>query len=259
MEDPKSPPRRRTEFDDALKGYYQDHDELSPEESEDYRSLTAESVGSLILGFLSVLTFVSVVFIVFPIMGIVLGLLAIRKILRASEVLSGLGISTAGVALCLLFSVLGVGYQIYLYSFEIPPGYEPIKFTDLVADPVTGQLPEQALLLAVRRDSGGRLEPLVERFDEEGRQIMPPPVFIEGYMYPTRQVSDIDVFTLVPSIEQERFGAVTPNPTEMIGVKLLYSRIPYRTSTIRVGGYLFVDENYTQETPPYRLEADTVR
>ncbi|MDR0609309.1 MAG: hypothetical protein LBG58_04310 [Planctomycetaceae bacterium] len=247
MSDPFEPKRRRTEFDDALKGYYQDHDEVLPDDNPDYRSLTAESVGSLILGVLSILTFISLIFIIFPLLGLLLGILAIRKILQASEELSGLGISTAGVALSLIFAIAGISYQVYAYSFETPPGYLKIDFTQLVADSKTGRIPEEIIALT-------------PHLDELGNQIPGMPVFIEGYMYPTRQMTNIDRFMLVPAIEQGKFGATTRNPTEMIEVILSGDfKVPYRTSLVRVGGILYVEEHDTAGETPYRLEADVFR
>jgi hypothetical protein len=247
MTNTTEPKRRRTEFDDALKGYYQDHDEVRPEENPDYRSLTAESVGSLILGFLSILMFISLVFIVFPMMGIVLGVLAIRKILQASEELSGLGISTAGVALSLIFFIAGVSYHIYANNFETPAGYYEIDFAKLAADPKTGRIPEEIIALT-------------PHFDEQGNQTNGVPVFIEGYMFPTRQMTDIDRFMLVPAVEQGKFGTTTRNPTEMIEVILLGGlKVPYRTSPVRVGGILSVNENNNAGETPYQIDADVFR
>jgi hypothetical protein len=248
MSDPFESKHRHTEFDDALKGYYQDHDEVLPDDNLDYRSLTAESVGSLILGFLSALTFISLLFIIFPLLGILLGVLAIRKILRASEELSGLGLSTAGVALSILFAVAGIFYQTYVYSFETPSGYVKIDFIQLVADPKTGHLPEEIIALT-------------PQYDDQGNQIAPGvPVFIEGYMYPTRQMTQIDRFMLVPAIKQGQFGAATRNPTEMIEV--IFSgdlKISYRTNPVRIGGILHINEHNTTGETPYRIEADVFR
>lgn len=253
-------PRRRTEFDDALRGYYTDHDEIRPDENTDYRSLTAESVGSLILGFLSILTIVSGIFVIFPIMGIVLGILAIRKILGASEELSGLGISSAGVALSVLFALVGIAYQIHVSSFDVPLGYREIDFTKLSANPVTGKMSEEILDLAYTRDENNRIVPLRPQFDAQGNVIPPPPVFLEGYMFPTKNMSGIDFFMLVPSLEQGKFGTMTRSPTEMVEVNLLGGlSVPYRTSPVRVGGLLFVKENYTGDQMPYHIEADVFR
>ena len=258
--DSQVPKRRRTEFDDALKGYYTDHDEVRADENPDYRSLAAESVGSLILGVLSILTFMSVIFLIFPIMGIVLGVMAIRKILGASEELSGLGISSAGVALSVILAVSGIAYQMYAFSFETPPGYDKIDFSSLAADPTTGRIPEIILLYGYKRDAGNNRVPVLPRYTEDGTLIPPPPVFIEGFMYSTRQMTEIDTFVLVPALEQSKFGSITRSPTEMVEVELLGGvTATYRTSSVRVGGYLFVNENYASGELPYRIEADVFR
>ncbi|MDR3183432.1 MAG: DUF3299 domain-containing protein [Planctomycetaceae bacterium] len=236
--------RRRGEFDDALKGYYQDHDEVLPEELTDYRSLTAESVGSLILGVLSLLTFISGLFVIFPLLGIILGTLAIRKILHASKELGGLGFASAGVALSVICAVTGLTYQFYVSASQIPPGYVLITFADLAADPLTGQIPEEALKLAFRTNP-------------QTGEMSGTPVFIEGYMFPTRQRTEITNFMLVPSIEQSKFGAATRNPSEMVEVTMREElATEYKTSPVRVGGMLVVNEHPEPGQTPYSLNAD---
>ena len=238
--------QRRGEFDDALKGYYQDHDEVLPDENTDYRSLTAESVGSLILGFLSVLTFVSMLFVVFPIMGIVLGITAIRKILRATQELEGLGVASAGVGLSALLAIAGMVYQVYMTQYEVPFGYMEISFSDLLADSKTGRIPENIL----------RLSPYV---DEQGN-LHEQRVFIEGYMYPTRQMTEIRSFMLVPSVEQGAFGPITRNSTQMVDVTLSGDlRASYRSNPVKVGGTLTVNRDPAPGATPYSLKADIFR
>jgi len=239
--------RKRREFDDALKGYYQDHDEVLPDENTDYKSLTAESVGSLILGFLSALTFVSMLFVVFPIMGIVLGITAIRKILRATQELEGLGVASAGVALSVFMALAGMAYQIYMTQYEVPAGYVEINFDDLTADSKTGRIPDSILRLAPHRD-------------QHGNEHYGTPVFIEGYMFPTRKTTELRSFMLVPSIEQGPFGPLTRNPTQMIEVTLSGDlRVSYRSSPVKVGGILVVNLNPAPGATPYSLKADVFR
>jgi len=239
--------RRRGEFDDALKGYYQDHDEILPDENTDYRSLTAESVGALILGFLSALTFVSMLFVIFPIMGIVLGITAIRKILRATQELEGLGIASAGVGLSTVLAIAGTTYQVYMTQYEVPAGYVVITLSDLTADPKTGRISEDILRLAPHRDQQGNV------YDGT-------PIFVEGYMYPTRQMTEIRSFMLVPSVEQGQFGSVTRDPTQMVDVSLSGDvRVSYRSSLVKVGGILVVNPDPAPGTTPYSLKADIFR
>ena len=242
-----NPKRWRGEFDDALKGYYQDRDEVLPDENTDYKSLTAESVGSLILGFLSVLTFVSMLFVIFPIMGIVLGVTAIRKILRATKEHEGLGIASAGVGLSAFMMLAGAAYQIYIARFEIPAGYVEIKFEDLVADHRTGRIPDHILRLAPHRD-------------EHGNVHHGTPVFIRGYMFPTRQTTELRSFMLVPSIGQGQFGPLTRDPSQMIDVTLLHDRrVSYRSTPVMVGGILIINPDRAAGETPYSLRADIFR
>ena len=238
--------RLRNEFDDALKGYYQDHDEVLPAEDTDYRSLTTESVGSLILGFLSALTFFSLLFAIFPIIGIVLGITAIRKILRATQELGGLGIASAGVGLSATLAIASTVYHVYRAQYEVPPGYSEITFSDLTADPKTGRIPEHLLSLTPHLDEQGN-----ERYI---------PVFIEGYMYPTRQMTEIKNFMLVPSVEQSPFGSLIRPPTQMVEITLSGDICAsYRTSPVKVGGKLIVNPNPQPGDPPYSLRADVFR
>ena len=239
--------RRKGEFDDALKGYYQDHDEVLPDDNADYRSLTAESVGSLILGFLSALTFVSMLFMIFPIMGIVLGGTAIRKILRATKELEGLGIASAGVALSALMAIAGATYQVYMTQYEIPGGSMVLHFSDLVVDYRTGRIPDHIL----------RLTP---HLDEQGNEHPGTPVFIEGYMFPTRQMTELKNFMLVPTVERGPFGTVTPDPSQMIDVTLIGDhRVSYRSTLVKVGGTLIVNPDRAAGETPYSLRADIFR
>lgn len=239
--------RKRGEFDDALKGYYQDHDEILPDENADYRSLTAESVGSLILGFLSTLIFVNMLFVIFPIMGVVLGITAIRKILRATQELEGLGVASVGVGLSVLLAIAGTTYQVYTAQYEVPAGYIPIDFSMLTGDTKTGRVPKHILDIA-------------KPYHDDRGNMYETRVFIEGYMFPTRKTTELRSFMLVPSIEQGQFGPLTRNPTQMVDVTLSGDLcVSYRSSPVKVGGILMVNPNPAPGATPYSLKADVFR
>ncbi|MDR2761345.1 MAG: hypothetical protein LBB88_01935 [Planctomycetaceae bacterium] len=234
--------RKRNEFDDALRGYYQDHDEVRPDELTDYRSLASETVGALILGFLSALTFISILFVIFPLMGIIIGVIAIRKILNAPEVLSGLGISSVGVILCVVFAIGGLYYQYYVSSYEIPTNYREINFEFLAEDPRTGQINPEVLLLA-------------KSTQEEGVR-----VFIEGFMQPTRNMNNVTEFLIGATPERSKFAPPKPTKTEFIKVKLTGElTTSYRSSLIGVGGILYVNTNPDSGELTYKIEADFIR
>ncbi|MDR2346470.1 MAG: hypothetical protein LBE18_10415 [Planctomycetaceae bacterium] len=234
--------QKRNEFDDALRGYYQDHDEVRPDELIDYKSLAAETIGSLILGFLSILTFISILFLIFPIMGIVIGIIAIRKILNAPEVLSGLGISSCGVVLCVIFAAGGLYYQYYVSSYEIPISYREINFEFLAEDPRTGQINPNVILLA------------------DSTQKSTDRVFIEGFMQPTRNMNNVIEFLIGATPERSKFAPPKPTKTEFIKVKLTGDLVTsYRSSIIGVGGILYVNPKPEPGELVYRIEADFIR
>ena len=229
---------KRTEFDDALKGIYRDNTDVQQEQTTDYRSLTAESVGSLILGVLSALTFLHWVWAIFPILGIILGVAALRKILNATEELSGFEIATAGVAFCAVFWTAGYGWLYYSYSYSIPPGYEVLSFDELKGDPKTGRLSDKII-----------------QYAKDGQK-----VFVIGHMYPGRKMTGIESFMLVPTLDHCKFCTPTRNPTEMIDIQMVDGlTASFRTRAVRVGGTFSINPHYRSGELPYRIEADVFR
>jgi hypothetical protein len=85
-------------------------DAVSPIENEipTYRAISPAAVFSLILGVLAVLSFSHWVFLACAAAAIVLGILADRKIVRFSDVLTGRGIAQAGIALGLVFGLSAI-------------------------------------------------------------------------------------------------------------------------------------------------------
>jgi hypothetical protein len=73
-----------------------------------YRAISPQAVLSLICGVLAVLSFAHWVFLISAAAAIVLGILADRKIVRFSDVLTGRGIAQAGVALGLTFGLASI-------------------------------------------------------------------------------------------------------------------------------------------------------
>ncbi len=69
-----------------------------------YRALSSAAVASLVAGVLSVSTFLSWLFLAFPLIGISLGSYAWRKIRSRPDELAGLPLAKAGLALSALFA-----------------------------------------------------------------------------------------------------------------------------------------------------------
>jgi hypothetical protein len=73
-----------------------------------YRAISPGAVVSLICGVLAVLSFANWGFLLFAAAAIVIGVLADRKIVRLSDVLTGRGIAQAGIALGLSFGLAAI-------------------------------------------------------------------------------------------------------------------------------------------------------
>lgn len=131
--------------------------------------------------------------------GVITGLLCLWQIRRAEGALGGKLVARLGLALSVLFLVGGSGLHAYTYVTEVPEGYERVSFNWLAKQP--------------------------QKFTQEGVEVTPEvanldgqPIFIKGYMYPTRQQTGMTEFVLVKDTGQCCFGG-NPKLTDMIVVK----------------------------------------
>jgi Domain of unknown function (DUF4190) len=76
-----------------------------------YKSLSVLAIFSLILGLLSPLSLVWSGFLILPAVGIVLSLLAIRRIDTSDNQLAGRGVAIAGLVLCIAFGVMSYSHE----------------------------------------------------------------------------------------------------------------------------------------------------
>ncbi len=83
---------------------------VSPIENElpTYRAISPLAVGSLIFGLFGVLAFADLRFVVSAALAVLLGALALWRIRRQSDVLTGAGLAQAGLALGLIFGLSSV-------------------------------------------------------------------------------------------------------------------------------------------------------
>jgi hypothetical protein len=167
------------------------------EDYSQYRALSALAVASCILGVLSAATFLSWSLALIPFLGVLTGLIALRRISVNAAELTGKKLAWAGVALSLVFFCGGWGYLAYLYAAELPPGYERLSYAQLQPDP----------------DEQGQIYP-PEITEKSGQR-----VFIKGYVYPGKQTSGIKQFVLCRDNGDCCFGG-QPRLTDRILVKL---------------------------------------
>jgi len=193
--------------------------ESTAEQYEQYRALSTSAVASLIVGLLSCLAILDWTLVAIPVIGIPLSVLSLAKIKRRGHELTGAGLAQAGLALSLLFVVVGPSRLTYQYVTELPEGYLRISYAELQPDEMQpGQLvPPSALAL-------------------EGKKI-----FIKGYVYPGREKEGIRKFLLVRDRGQCCFGG-NPKITDRILVTLEDPlRLAYEPRLHNLGGTFHVE------------------
>lgn len=200
-----------------------------------YRVLNPLAVVSLVLGVLSLLTFLTWYLAVIPIAGIVTAVIARRQLRRAPDEVTGMPAANAGFVLSIALWILGV--IILTTTHSRPPGYTEISFDTLQPNFDAHEiLPAKASDLHEKR------------------------VYITGYMYPGRQSVRIKQFILVPTQGHCKFCASSITPTEMVNIKFVGDVMAdFTTSRVGIGGKLKVDKSpgfRDADGYPYTIEAD---
>jgi len=209
------------------------------EDYEQYRALSTASVAALIVGLLSPVAILAWTLLVVPLIGIPLGALALVKVRRHRQELTGETLAKTGLILSLAFAVLGPARLIYVYVTEVPDGYQRVSYAELQPDPsVAGELVPPAAL------------------DLEGKR-----VFLKGYVYPGRQKDGIREFLLVRDQGDCCFGG-NPKLTERILVTLEEPlELTYESRIHKLGGTFHVEaQDAAIDQAPggvfYHLKAD---
>ena len=216
-------------------------EELDESPRARYRPLCGLAVGSLVFGLLSGLTGLHWGLGVIPPIGILLGIIALRRIRQSPEEMIGFELAWAGIGLSVLLWIAGYSLQTYLYYTQAPPGYFPIPYSLLQPDPnVPGQIvPPTA-------------------YEQEDKR-----VFIKGYMTPGRQQWGIKSFILCRDNGVCSYCNPKPEPTDLIEVTLIHGlEAEYTTHLIGVGGEFKVNPDVGKpgfRGMIYQMEADVLR
>jgi len=187
-----------------------------------YQAVSGLAVWCLIVGLLSSLTFLDWGLAAIPAVAVFLGWIAVRRIRRNPEEMSGIGIAWCGVGLAVFFWVVGYGWLIYESLHWSPPGYIPITYAMLqpAADDIEQRIPGDAVALDTQN------------------------VYIRGYIIPGKQRSGLKEFYLSQDLGDCPYCKPMPRMTQVIKVKLKPPRsIAYTTRAIGVGGKLTVVED----------------
>ncbi len=186
---------------------------------EHYRALSTAAVASLIVGLLSALAILDWTLVAIPVFGVVLSTIALVKVRRNSDELSGAGLARWGLILSIVFLICGPAWLTYVYATEVPDGYSRVSYAELQPDP---------------REVGQLVPPAATAL--EGKKI-----FIKGYVYPGRQTHGIREFLLVRDRGDCCFGG-DPKITDRIQVKLDRPlKLDYSTRLHKLGGTFHVE------------------
>ena len=186
-----------------------------------YRAVSRAAIVSLVLGVLSVGALLFATLLIIPLVGLVLGLVALSTIRRYPAEYTGGRLALAGTILGAVLFVGGAAWHTYVFATEVPEGYARTGFWELQPDP---DHPEYF--------------PVSKRATElAGKEI-----FIKGYMHPgVASMGKVDHFILVPDMGTCCFGG-DPKSTDMIEVIMRDDKkVKYNQRQRKIAGVFRVD------------------
>ncbi len=211
------------------------------DEYRPYRAVSKAAVICLVLALVSLSAWLTATTLFLALAGVVFGLIALGKIRRYPDELTGRAAAVIGIVVSSLTLVGGGTLHAYIYATEVPEGCVRISFADLQPDPKRPQ------------------EPLPRRaFELDGKR-----VFIKGYVYPDGQQYNIKRFVLIPDMGTCCFGG-QPALTDMIEVTLRDPlRVEFARRKRKFAGILKVDGRLKPVSGlggvAYQLDAEYVR
>lgn len=189
--------------------------------------------------FLSPLAFVWDTMTVIPLIGAVLGLIAWRKIRSSAGEYSGGKLAGFCAVILLTTTVAAAGFHTYNFATELPEGYQRVSFPNDISNKGF-----------VTVDGQTKVHPDVE-------QLAGKPVFLKGFMYPTKQTQGLKSFLLCKDSGDCCFGG-QPKQSDMIFVEMQDGQTAdFRTGLVAVAG-LFEARPTLDETglnPVYKIDA----
>ena len=168
-----------------------------PEGADEYRALAGVAIAAAALALLSPLAFIDWWLAVVPILGMVLGSVALRDIARRPTTLTGRPLAIAAMLISAVALGGGLCRLALVYAAELPAGFERLSYAEL--QPLPGD-PADAVPETARA--------------ADGRDVL-----LKGYMYPGKQTQGIRQFLLVRDQGDCCFGG-NPKITDRVLVQL---------------------------------------
>ena len=210
-----------------------------PVDDFDYRvvPLTVPISGGLVLG--SVLAFVWEPLVLIPLVGAILAFLSLRRIRREPQYFTGTVAAGIAMALNLVICCGASTLHAYSYATEVPEGFQRVSFVQDISSKE----------VSMRPDGGLGVEASVAELSGK-------PIFVKGYMYPTRDQFGLKSFVLCKDSGDCCFGG-SPKVTDMIQIRMSEDRaVNFRTGMVAVAG-IFKAEPTIDATglqPVYQLD-----
>jgi hypothetical protein len=167
------------------------------ETADEYRALSGVAIAAATLALLSPLAFVDWWLAVVPVLGMVLGSVAVRDIARRPTALTGRPLAIAAMLVSAVALAGGLWRLSLVYAAELPVGFARLSYAEL--QPLPGDPP--AAVPDTARAADGR------------------DVLLKGYMYPGKQTEGIRQFLLVRDQGDCCFGG-NPKITDRVLVTL---------------------------------------
>lgn len=166
-----------------------------------YRPIPALVPVSMAFVFISLIAAMWDVLLVIPLVGVLVAAFAWRQVRRSQGTLSGGWLAATSLMLQLAMLTGFGALHVYCYATEVPEGFERIRFkTDISKKGFTTV------------DGQVGIHPDVQKLTDKK-------VMIKGYMYPTKQMTNIKSFVLCVDNGDCCFGG-QPKPSDMILVKM---------------------------------------
>lgn len=221
-----------------------ERDYLEGEDQEaGYRAISKAAVASVVFAILGLFSLWASVFVVLPLLGLCLALVARSNLRRYPDELTGNKAAILGLTVNLVLLLGSTSFHTYVYITEVPEGYQRISFTDLKPKPRESNLPYSP-----------------KAPDLDGKK-----VFIKGWVRPSDKKSGLKSFILVGDFGSCCFGG-SPKPTDIVAVDIVIDEtVDYSLMQRKIGGTFRLNTRPVQvgdaELPAlyYQLEADFVK
>ncbi len=210
-----------------------------------YQSVCKSAVTSVIFAILGVSAFLTQIFMLLPILGMIFGFLAIKAIRRYPDELVGLNAARVGLILSTVFLVGSGAMHSFIYATEVPDGYRRISFAELKP--------------SSRGTDANEYPDRAEEFD--GKQ-----VFLKGYVRPpSGKKYNLKSFIMVGDFGDCCFGG-DPAATDVVAIKInCDDTVNYGYGLRRIGGIFKLNtraqSSHEDDIPRvfYEIEANYVR